>query len=176
MRYMFSVFFLIPWAACIAQDSSDFFSYEEYLKIKNTMFSDNGKCNVEKVLASSKKLNVSDNYYKLGDDSLPGYPLSKMKRPVLCMLSISSDMSFVGPNKNPQKKYRDNNVYDSFPKGKPVEEIIFMPPMRLRKLCDEYGIPAIDVSFTKKNGRLERIIGFDPNLASCALDVAKKIK
>lgn len=140
------------------------------------MFSSDGKCNVGKVLASSKILDVSDYYYELGDDSLPGYSLSKMKRPVLCMISISADMSFIGPNKKPKKNYRDHDVYDSFPKNKPIVEIIFMPPMKLRKLCDEDGIPPIDVSFKKVNGKLVRIIGYDPYLSGCALDVAKKIK
>lgn len=51
-----------------------------------------------------------------------------------------------------------------------------MPPMKLRKLCNDDGIPAIRVIFRKKQGGLERVIAFDPDLSDCALDVAEKIR
>lgn len=181
MRYLYVIFFLFYWVDGFAQDASELFSYGEYIGIKKVMFSNDGKCDVDKVLASSKILNVPDYYYELGDDSSAGYPLGKMKRPALCLISISSDMSFIGAKKiskktNPDPYAYNHDVYEVFPKGKLVAEIIFMPPMRLRKLCDENGIPAINVSFKKKNGRLVRVIGYDPYLSKCALDVAKKIK
>lgn len=176
MRNLYVIFILFYWIDGFAQNASELFSYDEYVNIKKTMFSDYGKCDAEKVLASGKALGVSSYYYKFGDGSSPGYLLKKMKRPGLCMISISTDVSFVGPNKSPKGKYPDYDVYRSFPKGEAVEEIIFMPPMKLRKLCDDNGIPPIRIIFKKKQGRLERVIAFDPDLVDCALGVAEKIK
>lgn len=176
MKHWCGALFFVSWVSCFAQDSTGVFSYDEYVNIKKTMFSDGGRCDAEKVLASAKALGVSSYYYKFGDGSSPGYLLKKMKRPGLCMISISTDVSFVGPNKSPKGKYPDYDVYRSFPKGEAIEEIIFMPPMKLRKLCNDDGIPAIRVIFKKKQGRLERVIAFDPDLSDCALGVAEKIR
>ncbi|AZN35324.1 hypothetical protein [Iodobacter ciconiae] len=153
--------------------SENYISREEFEIIKSDFV--RVGCNIEGILSSAERLNVSNVY----DDGGQIEPLiSTLSKPALCLISRSSDFLVDYKIMTP-KGIVEKTVYDKFPRNGNVVDVIFRLPYKISKQCDEDGVVAFFITFSKKDGKLQRKIYLTDDLLDCnirTINIPKNFK
>lgn len=108
------------------ENSSDYFTYDEFIKIKS-YFSEDGCAGIEKFLQSSKELNVSDDWYNISEK------LQDANYQTLCLLAGSIAFT-VYAEKDSLGNYKKSWV-NRFPKNTKATAISFYSPSVIMSKC-----------------------------------------
>lgn len=138
-------------------------SLQEFNRLKS-IFVKTG-CNIEGVLSSSKKFNVSDRWSYLLD-SEEG-KLNDLPKSSLCLISRSADFNVYSKNFTVETKATKGISWweNQFPTGKQITKIEFYLPPKYHKQCNgpEGDASPYIIRYTKSHGKINRQIFSNEN-------------
>lgn len=126
------------------ENSSDYITYDEFLKIKS-YFNEDGCAGIEKFLESSKDLKISDEEEVIN-----------MVYGDLYLLSRSTAFTTIGGGKEADGTYK-NSWENKFPKDKKVSIITFNLPSNITNKCKNHN-NRFNIIYEKSEGKLTRNI------------------
>lgn len=172
-RFFYLFLLISSFAGVAGASGSNYISREEF-EVFKADFVQSG-CNIDGVLSSAKRLNVSDVY----DDGGGFKPLiSSLSKPALCLISRSSEFD-VDYEVMTSKGVVQKNLENKFPDKGNVIKVMFRLPFNVSKKCADDGTIAFAVFFRKKDGKLQREITLNSDLLECnqsIINIPKKFR